>query len=171
MKILKTSEPSKLAEATERFLRGARACRQLQSPHMVAVSDYGVDTGVPYLCMELPEGESLTARLRRSGRLSPQEAASVISGVAKGLTCAHAAGIIHRDLKPDNIFLARVAEEPVAKILDFGIAKTTGDDTPSMTLTKTGTLLGTPHYMSPEQARGLRTIEAATDLWTLGIIA
>jgi serine/threonine-protein kinase len=136
---------------------------------VVQVHDYGVEDGTPYLVMELLEGEDLGARLKRLGRLPLPDAAALALQVAQALRSAHEAGIIHRDLKPANIFLERHPGEEVVKVLDFGLAKapksrTLGD------ATKTGTLLGTPHYMSPEQARGMKELDHRTDLWSLAVI-
>jgi serine/threonine-protein kinase len=153
-----------------RFQREARAAGQIQSPHVVQVHDYGVDGDQPYLVLELLEGEDLGARLKREGRLAPAEAARIVGAICKGLRAAHEAGLVHRDLKPQNVFLARVGGDEVVKILDFGIAKA-----PSTAAapgdTETGISLGTPHYMSPEQARDSKRVDARSDLWSLGVIA
>src|SRR4029079_546667 len=114
---------------------------------------YGVHEGIPYIAMELMEGESLATRLDRGGRLSPSDTARVLTHVGRAIGKAHDAGIVHRDLKPDNIFLVHNDDEEVAKVLDFGIAKLTdtGSHAP-VSQTQTGTVVGTPYYMSPEQA-------------------
>ncbi len=159
-------------EMVERFLREAQAAASLRSRHVVQIFDYGVDEGVPFIAMELLDGESLRERLERRGRLSPGETARILSQVARAVDKAHEAGIVHRDLKPDNIFLVR-EEDETAKVLDFGIAKIekgrSGDLESLSTLT--GRVLGTPFYMSPEQARGDRTIDYRSDLWALAVIA
>jgi len=155
------------AFARDRFHREARACAQIRSPHVVAVHDYGVADGVPFLVMELLEGEDLQACLAREGRLSLATAASVLLPVCKGLRRAHELGIIHRDIKPSNVFLARQGEELTVKILDFGVARITHDLASPMT--RTGTLLGSPGYMSPEQARG-RRVDHRSDLWSLAVV-
>jgi eukaryotic-like serine/threonine-protein kinase len=156
------------ASTRRRFEREAKAAARLQSAHVVRAYDYGVEGGTPYLAMELLTGESLETRLQRVGRIPLDEAAEVLRHVARGLSEAHDLGIVHRDLKPANIFLARAGQEEVAKVLDFGIAKDTQrqliDDN-----TGTGTLLGTPRHMSPEQARG-GDIDARSDLWSLGVV-
>jgi serine/threonine-protein kinase len=163
-------------EARTRFEREAKAAAKLASPHVVKVYDYGLEDGVPYMVMELLQGEDLRARLKRQGRLSLAATALIVIQVAKALRCAHQAGIVHRDLKPGNIFLVpnEEGEGEVVKVLDFGIAKFTG----AMPLadrigdaTKTGTLVGTPHYMSPEHSRSLKEIDHRSDLWSLGVIA
>jgi serine/threonine-protein kinase len=157
-----------------RFLREARAAAELRSPHVVQILDHGVDKGQPYIVMEMLEGESLSERLRRVGRLSPRETARIVSHVARALARAERAKVVHRDLKPDNVFLVRNEDEDLAKVLDFGIAKVLetslgrsfGEES-----TAAGVLIGTPYYMSPEQAEGLKTIDHRTDIWSLGVMA
>ena len=160
-------------EALSRFMREAQAAAALRSPHVVQIFDHGIAEGVPYIAMELLEGESLAARLHRVGRLSPREAALVLTHVARAVGRAHEAGITHRDLKPDNVFLVQNDEEVVAKVLDFGIAKAslTGPGAPNPSATQTGAVLGTPYYMSPEQATGAKDLDHRTDIWALGVIA
>jgi eukaryotic-like serine/threonine-protein kinase len=159
------------AGAISRFKREAKAAAALRSPHVVQVVDCDVDevTGTAFIAMELLEGESLAARLVRTGKLGPEETARWISHVARALTRAHAAGVVHRDLKPANIFIVRNEDEELAKVLDFGIAKLVGQH--SDTATATGSLLGTPHYMSPEQIDPSRTVDFRADLWSLAVIA
>jgi eukaryotic-like serine/threonine-protein kinase len=156
-------------ELRARFEREAKAAAQLKSRHVVQILDHGVWQDVPYIAMEYLQGEDLAERLTRLGRLTPSETLQVIGQVGRALTRAHSAGIVHRDLKPENVFLAREDEGEIAKVLDFGIAKRS-----SMKLedsgTKTGSLVGTPFYMSPEQARGTRQIDHRSDLWSLGVI-
>jgi len=159
-------------EAIARFHREARAAAGLRSPHVVQILDHGVDeaTRTPFIAMELMEGESLAQRLQRVQRLSPAETARIITHVARALARAHEGGIVHRDLKPDNIFLIRNEDEEIAKVLDFGIAKsqaTLGTDS----ATRTGAVMGTPYYMSPEQISGAKNVDFRTDLWALGVIA
>lgn len=155
-----------------RFEREARAIAQLRSPHVVQVLDHGLDNGVPYIVMELLEGEDLESRLRRVRKLSIAAGARMFTQSAKALRKAHDAGIVHRDLKPNNVFLARVDDEEVVKLLDFGVAKLTwsGAQDPHSETTGQGLLLGSPCYMSPEQARGLSDIDYRSDLWSLGVI-
>ena len=160
------------AEALARFLREAQSAASLRSPHVVQILDHGVDQGQPYIAMELLEGESLAERLIRDGTLSPVETSRIITHMARALSRAHEAGIVHRDLKPDNVFLVRNDEENLAKLLDFGIAKATGKLTSGIgRATRTGTVMGSPYYMSPEQAEGLKTLDHRTDIWALGVIA
>jgi serine/threonine-protein kinase len=155
-----------------RFLREAKAAASLRSPHVVTVLDYGVDEGRPFIVMELLEGENLRHRLKRLGRLGPSDTARILSHVARAVGRAHEAGIIHRDLKPENVFLVRNDDDELAKVLDFGVAKLDqGDALPAATRTRTGTLLGTPHYMSPEQVQGNQVVDYRSDLWSLGVIA
>jgi serine/threonine protein kinase len=153
-----------------RFELEARAIAQLHSPNVVRVLDYDVCDGVPFIAMELLRGEDLAERLRRVGRLDARATHRIISQVAHGLANAHAAGIIHRDLKPENIFLAEENDDEVAKLLDFGIAKVPAEYGVDSG-TRAGTVLGTPAYMSPEQAREVRAIDYRSDLWSLAIIA
>jgi serine/threonine-protein kinase len=162
-------EIAALPEAQARFEREAKAAAQLRSPHVVQILDHGVWEGLPYIAMELLEGEDLGKRLTRIGRMGPFEVVRIINQVARALTRAHAAGVVHRDLKPDNIFLVRDEDREIAKVLDFGIAKASGNTIQGST-TKTGAMLGTPYYMSPEQAQGTKAVDHRSDLWSLGVI-
>jgi eukaryotic-like serine/threonine-protein kinase len=159
-------------EALSRFLREAQAAASLRSPHVVQILDHGVDEGVPFIVMELLDGESLAARLERQRRLSPHETAQLLTQVARAMTKAHEAGIVHRDLKPDNIFIVRNDEEEMAKVLDFGVAKSQTHGLGAISsATRTGSVLGTPYYMSPEQAEGSKLVDHRTDIWAMGVIA
>jgi len=162
-------------DALARFRREAKAAAALQSPHVVQIFDYGVDQGIPFIAMELLQGESLAARLERVGRLSPRELATLMTQAARAVARAHDAGIVHRDLKPDNIFLVRNDDEDIAKVLDFGIAKAIGprfaESMAAPNNTRTGVMVGTPFYMSPEQAQGTKAVDFRSDLWALGVIA
>ncbi len=159
-------------EALRRFDTEAKAAARLRSRHVVQVFDNGtLEDGTPYIAMELLRGENVYARVHRAGPVPLDEGIEILSQCCKALGRAHAAGIVHRDIKPDNIFLAQTEEEGIlVKILDFGIAKfaTSPNDHGS---TRTGAVLGTPLYMSPEQARGLKTIDHRTDLYSLGLVA
>jgi serine/threonine protein kinase len=150
-----------------RFEQEARAAATLRSAHVVQVLDFGVDAGNPYLVMELLEGESLATRLATRGALSALETWTVVSHVAHAMSRAHAQGFVHRDLKPDNVFLIEDVEGLLVKVLDFGVAKTLVG--PTMGLTATGALLGTPRYASPEQAEG-KPVDVRSDLWSLGVV-
>ncbi|MEZ4295615.1 MAG: protein kinase [Polyangiaceae bacterium] len=159
------------AELVERFEREAKAAAQLRVPQVVQIFEHGVHTGVPFMVMELLEGEDLSKRLRDRGRLSPSETARILGEVCKALRRAHELGIIHRDLKPANVFLSRMGDEEVVKVLDFGIAKILSA-TPGAHVTRTDAIIGTPNYMSPEQARrAQRQIDHRSDLWSVGVIA
>ncbi|MEZ4445916.1 MAG: serine/threonine-protein kinase [Polyangiaceae bacterium] len=153
-----------------RFAREARAAAKLRTRHVVAIHDFGVDGTLPYIVMEHLEGEDLRRRLRRLGRLSGGELIGIIMQVARALSRSERAGIVHRDLKPANIFLARIDDEEVVKVLDFGVAKETRQTHPDAAPTKSGVVLGSPPYMSPEQARG-RNLDHRSDVWSLGAIA
>jgi len=160
------------AEALARFLREARAAASLRSPHVVQILDHGVDNGSPYIVMELLEGESLGSRLRSRGALPAVEVAEILVQVARAVAKAHEVGIVHRDLKPDNIFIVHNDDADLAKVLDFGIAKVTGPNVGvSAPGTRSGALMGTPVYMSPEQAEGTKQVDFRSDLWSLGVIA
>ncbi len=156
-------------EIRMRFAREAKASAQLRSPHVVDVFDYGEWAGTHYIAMEFLEGEDLSTRLSRQGRLSPEVTYRIIAHVARALMSAHAQGIVHRDLKPENIFLVQNYGEEIAKVLDFGIAQHNAYSLENKA-TREGTFLGTPCYMSPEQARG-KPIDNRSDLWSLGVIA
>lgn len=163
-------EISGKSEAHMRFEREAKAAAQLRSPHVVQILDHGVFDGTPYIAMELLDGEDLGVRVGRMGRMAPNDVALILVQVCRALSKAHAAGIVHRDLKPDNIFLVRDDDREIAKVLDFGIAKA-GGNTIEGSATKTGSMLGTPYYMSPEQAQGTRDVDHRSDLWSLAVIA
>lgn len=158
-------------EALQRFLREARSAARLSSLHVVKVFDYGVDGRTPFIAMELLAGESLRQRLDRDRVLAPATVLRLMRHAGRALSKAHAEGIVHRDLKPENLFITR-EEEEILKVLDFGVAKLASPSSgqPS-TSTRTGAVLGTPFYMSPEQARGIRAVDHRSDLWALGVIA
>lgn len=164
-----TGDASRDPNFLSRFEFEARAIAQLQSPYVVRVLDYAVDKDVPFIAMEFLQGEDLCARLSRLGRLDTKATYRIVSQIARGLFKAHLAGVVHRDLKPENIFLAQEDDAEVAKLLDFGVAKSTAFAVHG-TATQAGSLLGTPAYMSPEQARGVREIDHRSDLWSLAVI-
>jgi eukaryotic-like serine/threonine-protein kinase len=155
-------------DACMRFEREARSAAMIRSPHVVQIYDHGVDAGRHFIVMELLEGENLGDRLRRDQRLTIPDAANVVLQVAKALRRAHESGIVHRDLKPTNIFLALVDDEEIVKVLDFGIAKAAIDG--QANVTRTGMVMGSPSYMSPEQARDIKSVDHRADLWSLGVI-
>jgi serine/threonine-protein kinase len=168
------AEFARQPEIASRFQREAEAASLVESAHIVHIFDSGVtDTGIPYIVMELLRGEDLRARIRRMGRLPKEEAAHIVAQTLRGLHRAHEAGIVHRDLKPDNIFLVDRDDDPLfAKIVDFGISKMTrrSGDVGTGTLTRQGVVLGTPFYMSPEQAQALPNLDLRTDIWSVGAI-
>ncbi|MCC6523138.1 MAG: serine/threonine protein kinase [Polyangiaceae bacterium] len=152
----------------ERFAREARAAQSIPSPHVVRTLAYGTtDDGTPYLMMELCRGESLRAKVMRTGRLGLVEVASIVEQVGAALEAAHGAGIVHRDVKPENVFL--VAPHGQVKVLDFGIAKREARD--ERVLTQVGMVMGTPEYMSPEQLLFPDRVEAGFDLWATAVVA
>ncbi len=162
-------------DLTRRFFNEARAANSIRHPGIVEVFDSGtLPSGAAYLVMELLEGESLAERIRRVGRMPPPVARTLAAETADVLVAAHAAGIVHRDLKPDNLFLVPDDRNPAAeivKVLDFGIAKLVMETSGrSSVRTRTGSVMGTPAYMSPEQCRGTREVDHRADVYSLGII-
>jgi serine/threonine-protein kinase len=157
-------------EAVARFVREARAAVKIRSEHVARVIDVGrLDDGAPYMVMEYLEGRDLAAQLGH-GPLSIEDAVDYVIQAADAMAEAHAEGIVHRDLKPANLFLTRRSDgAPVIKVLDFGISKLQTPDT-EMSLTRTSAVMGSPVYMSPEQARAVHSVDARTDIWSLGII-
>jgi serine/threonine-protein kinase len=154
-----------------RFRREAQAAAAIRHKNIIEVFDVGMSPqGEPFLVMEYLEGESLAGLLKRVGPLSLGAACAVMEPTLQALQAAHRKGIVHRDLKPDNIFLAyQEGEPPVVKIIDFGISKFTQGD-PDKWRTRTGAVMGTPAYMSPEQARGSASLDHRTDLYSMGTI-
>ena len=173
MKCIDT-ELARNEEANARFQREALAASSIDSPHIVQIFDAGMTTqGLPYIVMELLKGYDLGRRIADSGKLELAEALLITAQILKGLHHAHQAGIVHRDLKPDNVFLVRRDDEPlVVKLLDFGVSKIArpDDDVPLQTLTRQGTVVGTPFYMSPEQAQAFPDVDHRTDLYSAGAI-
>jgi serine/threonine-protein kinase len=152
----------------ERFVREAKIGARIRSPHVVDVFDYAAtDDGVPYIVMELLTGEDLETRIGREGALGLRLTLRILIQVARALMHAHAVGIVHRDIKPDNIFLVGREEDVFVKILDFGIAKQE-HDIPG--LTTSGSTIGTPCYMSPEQLLDPKSVDERSDLWSLGVV-
>ncbi|MCA9603757.1 MAG: phosphate/phosphite/phosphonate ABC transporter substrate-binding protein, partial [Myxococcales bacterium] len=154
-----------------RFRREARAAAAVQHENVVAVTDTGEDdNGVPFIIMELLEGETLAATLRRERVLIPQVAAEVTVQMLRGLGAAHESGVIHRDLKPGNIFLARQADGTYrVKVLDFGISKFAADVS-NLNVTVEGTIVGTPNFMAPEQVMGKHDVDGRADLYAVGVM-
>ena len=166
-------ELSSHKEIVDRFFNEARATTSISDPGIVQVFDFGIHTdGSAYIVMEFLEGEPLDARMKRNGRVLPYDALRITRQCAGSLAAAHARGIVHRDLKPENIFLVRDQEAQAGerpKILDFGIAKLSGNEG-SSTRTRTGMMMGTPVYMSPEQCRGAGLVDHRSDIYALGCV-
>jgi eukaryotic-like serine/threonine-protein kinase len=162
--------------AVARFLREARAAAAIQSEHVARVIDVTrTEAGIPYIVMEYLEGTDLDQLVRARGPLPIDETLDYVLQACEALAEAHAAGIIHRDLKPGNLFLARRADgSPLVKVLDFGMSKVTVEDGAAApqegSLTSPADVLGSPWYMSPEQVRSTKYVDARTDVWSLGII-
>ena len=165
MKVLRRDHASD-HEAISRFMREAQLASAIKHPNVVDLSDFGqLPDGRVYYVMELLQGRSLADRIDHDGPMQPARALEVATQIAKGLAAAHKHGIVHRDLKPDNIYLVDLDEgAPVAKLFDFGIARAADSK-----LTRPGAVLGTPEYMSPEQATGV-PVDARADLYALGVI-
>jgi serine/threonine protein kinase len=174
VKVLNPSQAKKRV-AVKRFQQEARAAGAIGHPNICEVYDLGLlDDGSPYLVMEKLIGTTLADRISREGGLPFDEIADVMIQVLSGLIAAHDKGIVHRDIKPENIFLARrVGCPPIVKILDFGVSKMMpqfqgGDE--QLDLTRTGMVMGTPYYMSPEQARGERNLDGRVDVYACGVM-
>jgi serine/threonine-protein kinase len=158
------------ARTCERFAREARSAMRIRSPHVVVVYDVGQEPpGLPYLTMELIEGPSLRALLSGGRRLSAPSVARLGAELARGLAAAHAQNVVHRDLKPDNVLVALGAEADIVKIVDFGLAKMADEPPGGSELTTLGRVLGTPAYLSPEQARG-QPAGPRSDVYALGVL-
>ena len=159
-------------EDVRRFLREGRTAVSIKGEHGVRIHDVGtLPNGLPYLVMEYLEGEDLGRILLARGRLSVHFVVACMIQVCEVLAEAHAKGIVHRDIKPQNIFLLKGEPSvPKVKVLDFGLAKVVSSEVAAASLAGTidGALLGSPHYMSPEQVRSARTVDARTDVWSLG---
>lgn len=156
----------------QRFFNEAKSIGRVNHPSIVGILDLGqAEDGSPFLVLELLDGEPISVRIMRDGTVNPELLFDVCSGVAKALDLAHQQGIIHRDMKPANIFLHRTSTGTlVGKILDFGISKVLDQGPISFSLTRTGTVVGSPAYMSPEQASGREDIDGRADVWSLGVV-
>ena len=164
------SEDPALARA--RLLVEARLTSRLHNPHVVRVLEYGIDADEAYIVMELLSGESLAALLHRQGPLEPEAAAALLAQVGEGLEHVHGAAVVHRDLKPENIFIVDDGCSKVVKLVDFGVAKPVLRHAPRARGTGFDTLIvGTPQYMSPEQARGCADLDHRADVWSFGVVA
>ncbi|HVY47439.1 MAG TPA: serine/threonine-protein kinase [Minicystis sp.] len=169
IKVLHAAVAAK-ADVVQRFEREAQAAGRIGSEHIVEVLDLGnLPSGERFMVMEFLEGESLGDRIKKRKRLAPQETAPIVHQLLEGLAAAHQAGIIHRDLKPDNVYLCTKGQQrEFVKVLDFGVSKFSALDG-DMSMTKTGAVMGTPFYMSPEQARGGK-IDLRSDLYSVGVV-
>lgn len=164
------AEMAQTPSVVTRFLREASAAGRIGNAHVVETFDAGqLDTGEPYLVMEMLDGRALADVLEERGRLEIADTVQLMVQACEGVGAAHAAGIIHRDLKPDNLFLTGPKQDFV-KILDFGISKFDPQVTGDHGVTREGTALGTPYYMPPEQVRGDRNIDAQADVYALGVV-
>ena len=154
----------------QRFVREAQTANLVKSRHIVEITDFGqLANGLFYVVMELLEGEDLTHALK-GGKLGRAEIIHIFVQVSEALSLAHEKGIVHRDLKPDNVFLVNESGDPrFVKLLDFGIAKVMAGDSVAAGLTETGVILGTPYYMSPEQARA-EVVDHRSDIYALGVM-
>jgi len=161
-------EGARTPQYVARFLREAQAAAAIKSEHVVRVVDMGtLDDGAPYMVMEYLAGVDLAARIEAQGPLPIAETVEYVLQACEALAEAHAAGLVHRDIKPSNLFLTRRSDgSPLIKLLDFGIAKATGAFERS--LTTTGTSMGSPSYMSPEQIRNSKDVDPRSDIWSLG---
>jgi eukaryotic-like serine/threonine-protein kinase len=160
-------------EVMQRFEREAQAAGRIGNDHILEVLDLGqLPDGDHFIIMEFLDGEPLSSRIASRGRLRPVEAAPIIRQVLEGLNAAHQAGIIHRDLKPDNIFILRekAGVHDYVKIIDFGISKFNQLSGDGMKMTRTGAVMGTPYYMSPEQASGSAEADQRSDIYSMGVI-
>jgi eukaryotic-like serine/threonine-protein kinase len=159
------------AEAVARFEREARAAAKIKSEHVARVSDVGtLDNGCPYMIMEYLEGEDLAQWVQQRGPLAIEQAVEFILQACEAMAEAHSLGIVHRDLKPANLFCIRRTDGLLSiKVLDFGISKVTGFG-PGLDMTHADAVMGSPLYMSPEQMVSARSVDARTDIWSLGVI-
>ena len=157
-------------EMVQRFVREAQVVNQIRHPNIVDIHDFGtLADGRPYFVMELLSGHSLRALIEQRGRLSLREALGILQPVASALQAAHDEGVIHRDLKASNVMVVKEGEQPVVKLLDFGIAKLIDPMGRTDGLTTAGQRLGTPHSMAPEQILGIK-VDARTDVYALGVL-
>ena len=159
------------SQATDRFVQEARVAAKLAHPSIVRVFDLGTtERGEPFIAMELLQGKNLGELINELGRLAALEAVRVVLPAMDALVLAHARGVVHRDLKPDNIFLAEEGDRVIPKLVDFGVAKLEQPHGESQRITRAGAILGSPAYMSPQQARGDEHIDARTDVWGMAVV-
>jgi serine/threonine-protein kinase len=171
VKLLRAPDPT----STERLFREAKILAGLTNPHLTRLIDFGTESGRPFLVTELVDGSDLSAVLRDRGALPVEEACAIMVQACLGLEAAHARGIVHRDIKPGNVLVTRASDGgrgggPLVKLVDFGVSrmpKATGE---GPTLTESDHLLGTPHYMAPEQIKNARSADARADVYSLGAL-
>ena len=156
-------------DAMQRFQREAKTCSKLKDANAIHLYDFGIENHLTYLVMEYIEGQSLRDMLQPGKPLQLRRAANLIGQICSALAEAHALDIVHRDLKPGNIMITRRRNREHVKVVDFGIAKIVSDETKATHMTQTGMIIGTPQYMSPEQAEGGK-IDLRSDIYSLGII-
>jgi serine/threonine-protein kinase len=157
------------SESERRFLREARLVGSMGHPNIVEVFDLGrLEDGKPFQVMELLEGQTLAERIRIEGALPEREALDIAEQVLSALEAAHDRGVVHRDLKPDNVYLVERGGTTTAKLLDFGVSKSLSEHT--LSLTMPGVVVGTPYYLSPEQARGAQGVDHRVDIWSMGVL-
>jgi serine/threonine protein kinase len=175
LKVIHPAQATKTV-AVKRFQREARAAGAIGHPNICEVLDFGtLSDGGPYLVMEKLEGSTLAQRIALEGALPVGEVLDAMTQILSGLDAAHSRGILHRDIKPENVFLcARKGHAPLAKLLDFGVSKVISarfnSEEEISDLTKEGTVMGTPFYMSPEQARGERDLDVRVDVYACGVM-
>ncbi len=176
IKVISTGDLTKDAQLVGRFQREAKAAGAIDTQHICGVLDTGTDpeSGLPFMVMEYMLGEDVQQLLRRAAPLSSELALRIVAQTCLGLQKAHDTGVVHRDIKPANLFLCKTDGGGIlVKVLDFGIAKVkmeTASEAGDAGLTRTGTMLGSPLYMAPEQARGMKTIDHRADIWSLGVV-
>src|SRR5205814_770706 len=150
----------------ERFNREARALARLSHPNIVAVHEFGQANGLPFFIMEFVDGLNLR-QLEQAGKLSPREALQIVPQICEALQFAHDEGIVHRDIKPENVLLDKKGR---VKIADFGLAKILGREPTRLRLTGAGDIMGTPHYMAPEQVEHPQEVDHRADIYSLGVV-
>ena len=150
----------------ERFMREARALARLNHPHIVAVYDFGQKEDLNYFVMEFVDGANLR-EVQKAGELSPKEAFAIVPQICEALQFAHNEGVVHRDIKPENVLLDKKGR---VKIADFGLAKIVGKQAQNLTLTQEGHVMGTPHYMAPEQVEHPHEVDHRADIYSLGVV-